>query len=345
MDFDTAYPATAVQVTQAGNFWPLHGYSYKNSYSTYADASKVPAWTNDDLKNDLIRNGLSTEYPEGVISFYSDRTWAMPGGVYFYNADGTLFVPKAGDMYKITYKYRAPLHNGNNMSINVVYGILDSFGNATTTGDKQYSKKTLANNTVEEAVTEWTEKSEIVLIPEQGEGYVPALGLHIGGTKKVAVYEEDGTTVKYYDYTIVQLDYVKVEKIPTTTVTYVALDGTEKTEKVAIGGEIKYHALKASRQNDVVWSLAKDSYVAAPKTATEAITVYEYASDVISFENYASVDYIKSTLNLQVSEDYAHTGYKSIKYENIGFSYTSAVPSDWAEKWTDYYKIVDGEFV
>ena len=341
---DGNYPATAVFYDEAGSKWPLHGYSWMGNTYKYGTTDSVLK-TTDNLIKELEAKGYSGTPESGTISFFSDRTWGMPGGVMFANPDGRLFVPKAGETYKVTYKYRSLLNNGNDMSINVVYGLLDAMGNLTTTGDKNFSKNILAYNTIEEPVTEWTENSATVVIPEEGEGYIPALGLNIGGAKKVKVFGEDGETVIDYTHTIVELDYIKVEKVPTTTVTFVALDGTETTEKVEIGGAIKYHELGASRNNDIVWSLSKDSFVAAPKIATEAITVYEYASDVISFENYASADYIKYSLNLQVSEDYALTGSKSLKYENIGYSITSAKPSDWDTSWTKYYEIIDGEIV
>ncbi|MBR2042770.1 MAG: dockerin type I repeat-containing protein [Clostridia bacterium] len=341
---DGNYPATAVFYDEAGTKWPLRGYSWKGNTYKYGTTDSVLK-TTDNLIKELEAKGYSGTPESGTISFFSDRTWGMPGGITFANPDGSLFVPKAGEMYKVTYKYRSLLNNDKDMSINVVYGLLDAMGNLTTTGDKTFFKKTLAYNTIEEVVTEWTEKSATVVIPEEGEGYIPALGLSITGVAKAKVFAEDGETVIDYTHTMVELDYVKVEKVPTTTVTYVALDGTEKTEMVEIGAEIKYHALGASRNNDIVWSLSKDSFVAAPKIATEAITVYEYASDVISFENYASADYIKHSLNLQVSEDYALTGSKSLKYVNLGYSITSAKPSDWDTNWTKYYVFVDGEFV
>ncbi len=335
MDFDTAYPATAVQVTPAGNFWPLYGYSIKTSYSTYADASKVPAWTNDDLKNDLIRNGLSTEYPAGVVSFYSDRTWAMPGGVYFYNADGTLFVPKAGDTYKITYKYRAPVNNGKKMSINVVYGITNAHANKTTTGDKAFAKATLKWNEIKEPVSEWTTVTEIITIPEAADDHVPTVGLDIGGVTKVAIDTDADEVNDAYAFSMVQLDYMAIERVPVGKVTFMNADGSENSVvPVAVGEEIPYPVLKASLSTDNVWSASATEYVAPPKTLDEEkdITIYAYESPVISYENspyfvgngvelYPGAINYDNEMNAVVSDKEAYSGKKSMRLRNYGFQW------------------------
>jgi hypothetical protein len=129
----------------------------------------------------------------------------------FANPDDSLFIPKAGNTYRITYKYRSLLNNGNDMAINVVYGIADSFGNKSSTEDKNFSKSTLATNNIEDAVTEWTEETVVVTIPEERDGYVPALGFSISAVKKVAVDTEDAS--KGYNYTMVELDYVIVDEL------------------------------------------------------------------------------------------------------------------------------------
>lgn len=192
-------------------------------------------------------------------------------------------------------------------------------------------KKTLAWNTITEQTTEWTEASATVTIPAAADDHVPALGLDISGVKKVAV--EGG-----YDYTIVELDYVQVEKVPTATVTFVALDGTTSEAKFEVGEEIKYPALAASRDADVMWSLSPDEYVAVPETVSEAINVYAFASDVIGFENYYKADYAKYSLNLTVTDEVVFDGDKAMKYHNVGYQYQSVEPGDWATNWTNYYE-------
>ncbi len=345
VDFDdNAYTAasTAVYYSPAGVKWPLTGYSWKGkSYDSQVNKG--------ELKAHLEREGLSTEFPESTVAFYSDRTWGMPGSVMLANPDGTLFVPEAGALYRVTYKYRAPVHNGQNMSVNIAYGIPASFANATTTGDKTSYKSLLKYNTLTEAVTEWTTVTETITIPAAGDDHVPALGLNINGVKKVAVdLDGDGATDGAgdgFNYSMVELDYIEVVKVPTTTVKFVNADGSETSATVEVGAAISYPKLTANRSKDVVWSLSADEYVAAPKVTEEAITVYAIENDVIGFENYASADYIKNTLNLQVSEDYAASGEKSLKYENLGYSYSSAQPADWETNWIKYYQIVDGEIV
>ncbi len=320
---DYTASSTAFYYTPAGYKWPLTGYSFKDSY--VSDQQKT------EVIDNLEREGLSTDFPEGAVAFYSDRTWGQPGGVVFANPDGTLFVPEAGESYRITYRYRTPLHNGTNMAINVIYGLVNSMAGLTSTADKGYSKSILAWNTIEEANAEWTEVTKTVTIPAAGDDHIPALGLDITGVKKIAV--EGG-----FDYTMVELDYVQVEKVITTTVTFVALDGTTSTAKVEVGAEIKYPALAASRDADVRWSLSADEYVEVPATATEPINIYAFASDVIGFENYYKADYAKYSLNLTVTDEVVFDGDKAMKYHNVGYQYQSAEPADWAENWTKYYE-------
>lgn len=136
LDFeDNAYHtyATAVYYSPAGTKWPLVGYSFKDSYKSSQQTTEVIA--------NLERKGLSTTFPEGAIAFYSDRTWPQPGGLMMANPDGTLFVPEAGATYRITYRYRAPLHNGNNIAINVSYGIVNAMAGLNSTENLGYAKK------------------------------------------------------------------------------------------------------------------------------------------------------------------------------------------------------------
>ena len=331
IDFeDGTYPSTARYYDEAGTTWPLTGWSYRGNY--YNSASYT-----GELAANLERNGLSTEFPESAVAFYSDRTWGQPGGLVFTNPDGTLFVPKAGEVYSITYKYRAPLNNGNKMSINVAYGLLDSMGNKTSSGDKQFSKRILAYNEIKEVVADWTEKTVTVTIPEEGEGYVPALGLGIDAVKKVAVNPDDATAG--YNFTLIELDYVKVERVPTADVTFVAEDGTETTSKFAIGAEIQYPALKATNNGDAVWSLSKDEYVAVPEVLAEDVTVYAIVNPVIGFENYYSTQYANQSLDITVTDEFSFDGDKAAKLELRGYSYLTSAPTDWETDWTKYFFI------
>ncbi len=324
-DFDSkSHPTTAVQYTSAGGFYyPLQGYSIKGSYNSSSNNGEVAAH--------LVREGLSSTYPDGVVVFYSDRTWGQPGAVMAINPDGSLFVPEPGEQYKVTYRYRAPLHNGNNMGINVAYGISHTFANTSSTTDKTPVVSTLAYNTIEEPVTEWTTVTQTVTIPATISG-APGLGLNIGGVGKKAVYEEDGTTVKYYDYTMVELDYFEIEKIPTAKVNYLKADGSlYGLDTVVVGAEIPYPTLTASLNMDRVWSLAQDKYVPVPKTLEkeEDLTVYMFDNPVISYENYpvstdtnvkvhgGAIAY-DDEMHAVVSDKDAYTGSKSMRLRNYG---------------------------
>ena len=323
---DGSMPATAVMSYAGGAYYPLLGYSYKgNSYDSMLNKG--------ELKAHLERAGLSTEFPASAIAFYSDRTWGMPGCATFYNADGTLFVPKAGDTYKVTYKYMAPVHNGKEMAINIGYGISIAHANQTSTKDLGVTKAILAYNTITEPVTEWTTVSEFITVPEASDSYVPAIALQINGAAKKAVYEEDGETLKYYDYSAVLLDYIEIERVPVGKVTFMNADGSENSVvPVAVGEEIPYPVLEASLNTDNVWSASATEYVAPPKTVEkeEEITVYAYENPVISYENYpvyseanvalhgGAIAY-EDEMNAVVSDNEAYSGEKSMRLRNYGF--------------------------
>ena len=407
------YPDTVIQQTAAGYYYAAHGYSYMGNTYVYGTSDSVLK-TKDNIIRELEAKGYATTPESGTLVFFSDRTWGMPGGIVAYNEDGTLFMPEAGAQYKVTYRYRSLVNNGNDMAINITYGISDAFANKATTGDQTPHKSTLKYNTLADVVPEWTVKSEVITIPATTTGYVPAIGLYIGAAKKVAVYAEDGTTVTGYTHTVVELDYLEVEKVK--NVTFTAADGSTTTgayvngeaitypeltdgdwyeamwslskdeyievpetmgdtditvyefrKKVkniitcingsttsyvyaAAGEDIAYPALTASFNYDYVWSLSEDSYSSAPVKANGTdFTVYAYQNPVISFENYPSVVEANAKpiynpaipydneLNSQVSDNYAYSGSKSMKLENIYLRYIEAEPADWATAYKTKY--------
>jgi len=356
-DFSSnSHMSPAIQMSTAGYQYATHGYSFKNKYANVTvDAKQTPVWTKDDLINDLTRNNLPTEYPDcGVISTYSDRTWGMPGNIMFVNADGTLFTPKAGAKYKITYRYRSILNNGTNPKINVVYGLKHSAAAVATTDNTTHEVKTLAYYTVEGKVPEWTERSEIVTIPAAGTDHVPALGLDSDGVTKVAIDTDGDGTNDAYAFTVVDFDYVEVEKIPTAKVNFLTADGSVHTAAatVEVGAKISYPALSASLNYDHVWSLDANKYVPVPETLTEEkdITVYAIQSPVLSFENYpissetnasplynAALPY-DNEFNAQVSVKDAYTGTHSMRLRDVYIQFIATKPADWDTAWTKYYE-------
>lgn len=116
-------------------------------------------------------------------------------------------------------------------------------------------------------------------------------------------------------------------------------DGTNITEIDFYENEnIVYPALTANRDYDNVWSLSADEYIAPPKTMPkEDITIYSYKSPIIGFENYASADYANTSMAVGVSDEYAFSGEKSLKYSNSHYSVVLTKPTDWDVSFNNYY--------
>ena len=96
------------------------------------------------------------------------------------------------------------------------------------------------------------------------------------------------------------------------------IDGESITEKEYYENEtIIPPVLTASREYDIRWSQSETEYIAPHVTMPkEEITVYSFKSPVISFENYPSIDFVNNSV-VKVSSDYAFTGEKSFKYDNV----------------------------
>ncbi len=320
LDFDDGtHLSPAVQYSSAGFVYPTRGYGYKgNSYKGTVNPTA--------LIDELTRKGLDTEVPESSLVFFSDRTWSETGCLMLVNPDGTLYTPKAGGIYKISYRYRALVHNGNNTAINVVYGINNTVAGRETTIETTGETKPLAWHTVEEVSNDWVTITNTVTIPDASSSHVPALGLYISNAKKVAV---DGG----YDHTAVLIDYIEVEEIPTAKVNFLKADGSAYTTSstLEVGEDITYPKLTASINYDYVWSRNQETYVPAPKRLEkdEDITVYAIQSPVISYENYPVSTNAAAALhggaradddemNAVVSDKDAYTGSKSVRLRNYG---------------------------
>jgi len=120
------------------------------------------------------------------------------------------------------------------------------------------------------------------------------------------------------------------------------VNGTEEKTVVYLPGEkMDYPAVPASRNGDVVWSLAPDKYVAVPEIAgNEDFTVYAYNTGVVGFENYLFGNaYVKNVwlTNSMVTDEKAYSGNKSLKYHNYNLNEITTEPKDWSTKWTNYY--------
>lgn len=310
------YPVTAIQMTSAGYYYATKGYSFKGNTYKYGTTDSVLK-TTDNIIRELEAKGYATTPESGTLVFFSDRTWGMPGGITALNDDGTLFMPEAGAKYKVTYRYRSLLNNGSDMSINITYGISNTFANKDTTGDKTAHKATLKTNTLADVVPEWTVKSEIVNIPATGADHVPAIGLLITGVGKKKVFADDGETVIDYTHTVVELDYLEVEKLK--DVTFTAADDSTTVGSYAKGDAITYPELTDGDWYEAKWSLSKDEYIAVPETmGDEEFTVYEYrqkTKNIVTYVNgsktsykyYANgekIDYTKAA-NAVLGVDYA----------------------------------------
>lgn len=289
------YNATSYYAKNAsyeGFYFPRIGYSNKTSYSNTVDSGKTPAWKSGEITAALKRaygDDYDTTYPAGVASFYSDRTWGMPGVIVLTNADGSMFVPEPGRKYFITVRYRLLLNgNGKGMTMKSGYGLNMSYANKTSTTDSKSVFKIAAAFTATEATTEWAETTLDITIPSNlSTDYVPALFVDIDGSAKVAVDTDGDGVTDTYDYNIMQFDSIKVESNKKIT-TYWAGDDVpgimyvNSDEKVVIPNSSK----DAWFQYDYYWSMDPDKYVEVPEYIDEDITVYQTKTTTQSFENW-----------------------------------------------------------
>ncbi len=282
---------------------------------------------------------------DGIETYYSERTWPQSGASLVADENGDLVLFDPTKKYVVTVKYRMSelATEGGYIDLKAGVGMLPSLA-----GDLEDKAFKVSTNAVQltKVSEEWTTSSFVVDATKLPVDYLPVIGIYVKTTG--AVVGENGTekpdgTVVDGIYNKLEVDYMEV-KAYDGTITYVDGD-KEKVVDAFKGDEIVYESAAATRQGDAVWSLSKDEYIAPPTTFEESFKVYAIVDPVISFENYYQADDIKYSLNVGVSEDIALTGNKSLKYENIGYSYTYKKPDKWDTDWTKYYEIVDGEFV
>ncbi len=284
-------------------------------------------WTKYYLIND---DGTLTQLagetaPEFVPNKYAEKRGSGPyeHSIALWNLPGDKY-------YKITFKYFVPATLNNSIKMTPLTGTTNIWGQEFRV---VYNNSAYVINS-DAKTGEWLEGT--IILKSTAAEKADFLYLHVATTAAAP----NADTV-YFD----NFEYEELEDAG--TVEYV--NGEEvKTVYYVKDQVIAYEELASDRQFDKVWSLDPDKYVPAPAVFSENITVYAIESKVISFENYYGdkVDYVKNSLNVSVSDEFAFTGDKSLKYENFGYTYMAAQPKDWETKWTNYFEInEDGEMV
>jgi len=104
------------------------------------------------------------------------------------------------------------------------------------------------------------------------------------------------------------------------------------------GEEVKYPALNPNHKGDYVWSLSKDEYIPVPEKMTAgALTVYAYQRDIFGFENHKSYDYTSVSSHVKITDEFAYSGNKSIRYRNVEYGLSESQPFNWTTGYKDYH--------
>ena len=104
------------------------------------------------------------------------------------------------------------------------------------------------------------------------------------------------------------------------------------------GEEVKYPALTANHKGDYVWSLSKDEYIPAPeKMPSGALTVYAYQRQIFGFENHKAYDYTSISSHVKLTDEFAYSGKKSIRYRNVVYGLSETQPFNWTTGYKDYH--------
>ncbi len=127
------------------------------------------------------------------------------------------------------------------------------------------------------------------------------------------------------------------------------INGSSQTsENFTPGEEVKYPALTPNHKGDLVWSLSPDEYIPAPEKMTAgALTVYAYQRDVFGFENHKRYDSSSVSTHVRITDEFAFSGSKSIRYKNVEYALSESQPYNWADGFTMYstYDNTTGEYV
>lgn len=121
------------------------------------------------------------------------------------------------------------------------------------------------------------------------------------------------------------------------TVTFVN-GKTTTTASFTPGEEIKYPNLTPNHKGDYVWSLSKEEYIPAPEKMTAgALTVYAFQRDIFGFENHKQYDYSSISSRVKITDEFAFSGNKSVRYRNVEYGLSESEPFNWATGYTAYY--------
>ncbi|MEE0945511.1 MAG: dockerin type I repeat-containing protein [Acutalibacteraceae bacterium] len=120
------------------------------------------------------------------------------------------------------------------------------------------------------------------------------------------------------------------------------LDGNTSEKALTKGQSIVLEdAVDPYNSSDILWSLSPDEYVALPEVSDGSnIDIYQIATGVQGFESYShNTLYVENKwlTNAMISDEYAYSGKKSMKYENTNLNVMTAKPDDWETEWTKYY--------
>ncbi len=120
------------------------------------------------------------------------------------------------------------------------------------------------------------------------------------------------------------------------------LDGNTSEKALTKGQPIVLEdAVDPYNSSDILWSLSPDEYVALPEVSDGSnIDIYQIATGVQGFESYShNTLYVENKwlTNAMISDEYAYSGKKSMKYENTNLNVMTAQPTDWETEWTKYY--------
>lgn len=148
-----------------------------------------------------------------------------------------------------------------------------------------------------------------------------------GGT-----FTADGTTYNNV-WEIVEIEVM----LDPPAVTFVN-GGSQTKASFNPGEDIKYPALTPNHKGDFVWSLSKDEYIPAPEKMTAgALTVYAFQRDIFGFENHKSYDYTSVSALVKITDEFAYSGNKSVRYRNVEYGLSESKPFNWSTGYKDYH--------
>ncbi len=117
------------------------------------------------------------------------------------------------------------------------------------------------------------------------------------------------------------------------------INGTSQTSaSFTPGEEVKYPVLTPNHKGDYVWSLSPDEYIPVPETMPAgALTAYAYQRDIFGFENHKSYDYSSVSSLVKITDEFAYSGNKSIRYKNAVYGLSESKPFNWETGYADYH--------